>query len=579
MAEKPKIRRFSLSFKLSIVFIVFFIFVVAPFIFWLYLEIRLVVRESLRKELMGIASLASAVVDAEKHEQITRPDQEGSSLYEEVRRPLKLITEANPDIDSIYTWRPTKKEDVFLFVVDSEETKDRNGNGMIEPEEERAHIGEEYDISIIPEVRKAFVGPSADREINCDKWGCWLSGYAPIKDKVGETVAIVGVDMDVENVVILEKDWQRILLVFLFFVLVFSLIFISIIRLFTRSIKKITKGIEEFSKNLNYRFQIKTGDEFELIANEFNIMAEQISQSHRELEKRVQEKTARLQKANKDLKKTYGALLNISEDLKEANKKLEETNKKLREADEMRKNFVSHTTHELRTPLNVFRWSIEMLRNEDLGKINLKQREVLDQVYQSNERLLTLVNDLLEVSRIDEVRLKVKIAPCQIEKIIDEAVGNLAVKIREKRFDFVWKKPALPLPKVLADKDRILQVLLNILGNAVKFTPASGKIEVSVLPTNKIAPPAVLKKYGFVQKDKKYVLVSVSDTGLGIPKVEQKKMFTRFFRGSNVQKVQIEGTGLGMVIVFEIIKLHNGAIWFESEEGIGTTFYFTLPVV
>lgn len=264
-------------------------------------------------------------------------------------------------------------------------------------------------------------------------------------------------------------------------------------------------------------------------------------------------------------------------DLLKREEALRETNRKLKEADEMRKNFISHTAHEIRTPLNVFRWSVEMLRNEDLGQINLQQRELLDQVYQSNNRLLELVDNLLDVSRIDEARLEIKRASCQIEEIIDEAAGNLAIKIREKKFDFVWKRPADPMPKIRADKQKILQVFLNLLGNAVKFTPAGGKIEVRVTVVDEAAPKEILKRYGFVQKDKKYILTTVADTGMGIPKAEQEKMFTRFFRGSNVKRDQIEGTGLGMFIVLEIIKLHQGAIWFESDEGKGTTFYFTLP--
>jgi signal transduction histidine kinase len=347
-----------------------------------------------------------------------------------------------------------------------------------------------------------------------------------------------------------------------------------------RPIRKLSSTALEIAKGkLDIRAKIKTGDEIEDLANSFNKMTAELQGLYATLEKKVQERTKELQKANKELKKTHEVLLSVNENLKEANKKLEAAYKKLKEADEMRKEFVSHTAHEIRTPLNVFRWSVEMLRGEDLGKINLRQREVLDQIYESNERLGALVSDLLEVARIDEARLKIVILPCQVEEIIDKAAGDLAVKIREERFNFVWKKTVPLVPKVRADKNRILQVLLNILDNAIKFTPAGGKIEVKISLVDKIAPQEVLKKYGFVQKDKQYVLISISDTGMGIPKAEQEKMFSRFFRGSNAQRAQIEGTGLGLAIVFEIIKMHNGAIWFESKENVGTTFYFTLPVI
>jgi signal transduction histidine kinase len=362
----------------------------------------------------------------------------------------------------------------------------------------------------------------------------------------------------------------------IFFAILFSALLTGRI---IRPLRKLTAAAEEIAKGkLDKRVQIKTGDEIEDLANSFNKMTAELQGLYATLEKKVQERTAELQKANKELKETYMAVLNISEDLKETKDKLEEANQKLKETEKMRKEFGSHTAHELRTPLNVFRWSVEMLRHEDLGKINLKQREILDQVYESNQRLLTLVDDLLEISRIDEVRLKIKTAPCQIEDLIDSAAGQFAVEVHKKNIYFVWQKPKKKLPKVKADPERLTQILLNILSNAVKYNKEGGKIEIKTEITDKIAPEAIREKYGFVQKDKKYVLVSISDTGLGIPKAEQEKMFTRFFRGSNVARAQIEGTGLGMTLVFELVKMHDGAIWFESEEGAGTTFYFTLPV-
>ena len=525
-----------------------------------YKETHRISQEGNRKEISEWAQAAANLIDLAEHEKIINPEDEDSITYQKVREPLKKLMKNLDEIASIYTLRKTGEKNIAQFVVDTADPFDENGDGTIGPSEDRAHVGEEYDFSEYPGMEEAFSGKaSADQDISCDKWGCWLSGYAPLKDQGGNIVGIVGVDMDANSALSEEGRSAGLLLMILFLALGFSAVVLALVlRFFSQPLSVLKEDIGKFSaRNLDYRIDnLETGDEFEMVAEKFNAMAGEIAKSHRGLEKKVAERTI---------------------ELSEANKELGRSNVKLKEMDEMRRNFVSYTAHELKNPLNVFRWSIEMLKNEDLGKINLEQREIIEQVYTSNERLINLVNELLDVSRLDEARLKVNQAPCQIEDIIDDAAGNLAVIIKNKNLNLIWKKSDTPAPKVLADKDRILQVVLNLLSNAVKFTPSGKKIEVGVSLSDKIAPDDIAARYGFVQKDKKYVRAVVADEGLGIPKGEQIKMFTRFFRGTNVKKANIEGTGLGMFIAFEIIKLHGGAIWFESEEGKGTKFYFTLP--
>jgi len=526
-----------------------------------YKETHRISQEGNRKEVSEWAQAAANLIDLTEHEKIINPEDEGSIAYQKAREPLKKLMKNLDEIGSIYTLRKTGEKNIAQFVVDTADPVDENGNGIIDPVEDRAHVGEEYDFSEYPGMEEAFSGKaSADQDISCDKWGCWLSGYAPLKDQGGNTVGIIGVDMDANSVMAEEGRATGLLLMILLLALGFSSIVLALVlRFFSQPLSVLKEDIGKFSAdNLDYRIDnLETGDEFEMVAEKFNAMAGEIAASHRSLEKKVAERTI---------------------ELSEANKELGRNNIKLKEMDEMRKNFVSYTAHELKNPLNVFRWSVEMLKNEDIGKINLEQREILEQVYTSNERLINLVNDLLDVSRLDEARLKVVSAPRQVEEIIDEAAGNLAVQVKNKNLNLVWEKPETVTPKVLADKDRILQVILNLLSNAIKFTVSGKKIEIKVSEKGEIAPRDISVRYGFGEKRGKYVQVAVADEGLGIPEEEQKKMFTRFFRGSNVKKANIEGTGLGMFIVFEIIKLHGGAIWFESEEGEGTKFYFTLPV-
>lgn len=556
--KQPRKLSLLLKFGLAFGIIIFASLVFGGFL--TYKHTKDLSRENTRKELMEWARAAANLIDAEEHEKILNLEDENSVAYQRIREPLLKFYGGLDEIGSFYTLRKTSNYGLAEFVIDTSDPSDQDGDGRISPEEDRAHVGEEYNMLEYPAMEEAFSGvPSADKEIVCDKWGCWLSGYAPLRNQNGKVVAIVGVDMDVDGVLAEERKsvsllWMMVLLIVGFSSVIFALVF----RFFSKPLSILGQGIEKFSKNLDYRIDnLETGDEFETIANKFNEMAGEVAAAHRGLEKKVAERTKELASANKDL---------------------EGKNKKLEEMDQMRKNFVSYTAHELKNPLNVFRWSLEMLRNEDLGKINVEQREVVDQIYVSNERLMNLVGDLLDVSRLDEARLKVQPAPCQIEDIIDEAAGNLAVKIKNQNLKFLWARPAAPAPKVFADKDRILQVLLNLLSNAIKFTPAGKKVEIGISETGKIAPSDISARYGLEGKNKKYILVTVADEGLGIPKDEQEKMFTRFFRGSNVKRANIEGTGLGMFITFEIIKLHGGALWFESEENKGTKFYFTLPI-
>lgn len=307
---------------------------------------------------------------------------------------------------------------------------------------------------------------------------------------------------------------------------------------------------------------------------------QEIAQMNAKLEKNSEE----LQLKNRDLNKSKLALMNLMEDLQSSSKKLKKLNLKLKNVDEMRKEFVSHTAHELRTPLNSLRWSLEMLINEDVGRINRSQRELLDQLYRSNLRLLGLVEDLLEVSRIDQDRFKVDIKECEIDKLIDQVLGELSIKIREKNIKINWAKPK-QLPKIKADCDRVLQVLINIISNAVKYSENNDSISIKIEKLNQIVPEDILeykKKIkcsclNHIGKHQRYLLCSIADTGIGIPKSEQQKMFSRFFRASNALSSEEQGTGLGMTITKKIIELHEGSIWFESQEGQGTTFYFTIP--
>jgi PAS domain S-box-containing protein len=226
----------------------------------------------------------------------------------------------------------------------------------------------------------------------------------------------------------------------------------------------------------------------------------------------------------------------------------------------MKTEFVSLSAHQLRTPLSAIKWTLRMLLDGDLGEITKEQREFIEKTYKSNERMITLINDLLDVTRIEEGRYLYKPSSTDFEPIVQFIINSYKEEIKRKKINFEFKKPEKKLPRVMVDVEKIKLAIQNLLDNAVRYTPAGGKVIVSL------------------KAGKKEIEFSVKDSGVGISKDQQGRVFTKFFRGSNVLKMETEGSGLGLFIAKNIIEAHGGKIWFESEEGKGTTFYFTLPV-
>jgi len=228
--------------------------------------------------------------------------------------------------------------------------------------------------------------------------------------------------------------------------------------------------------------------------------------------------------------------------------------------DRMKTEFVSFAAHQLRAPLAAIKWAIKMFLEGDLGKVTKEQRGFLEKTYQTNEKLILLVNDLLNVTRMEEGRYLYKPILADIVKITQSVIDSYKEGIQKKKVKFELKKPKEKLPEVLVDLEKIKLVIDNLLSNAIKYTPSDGKVTITIA------------------RAKKEIEFSIKDTGIGIPKDQKEKVFSKFFRGTNALKTGAEGTGLGLFITKNIVEAHEGKIWFESEEGKGTTFFFTLPI-
>ncbi len=239
-------------------------------------------------------------------------------------------------------------------------------------------------------------------------------------------------------------------------------------------------------------------------------------------------------------------------------KELEVANRELLAASQHKSEFLANMSHELRTPLNAIIGFSEVLGDRMFGELNEKQEEYLKDINASGNHLLSLINDILDLSKIEAGRMELELTDFHLPT----AVENALMLVRERagrRSIAIHTNIDTRLGQIQADERKVRQVVLNLLSNAIKFTPEGGRIDVSAVP-----------KDGFVE-------VSVSDTGIGIAPEDQEKVFEEFRQVGTAAK-KVEGTGLGLTLSRKFVELHGGRIWVKSEVGVGSTFSFTLPL-
>ena len=228
------------------------------------------------------------------------------------------------------------------------------------------------------------------------------------------------------------------------------------------------------------------------------------------------------------------------------------------EAERAKTEFVSTVSHELRTPMTSIKGYADLLLMGAVGSLSEDQQRFLTIIKSNTDRLTLLVNDLLDISRIESGRLVLTPKVVYIDDLITQVITTMEARAAERRLELYADLPPV-LPEIFVDPDRVIQVLTNLVGNACRYTPPDGKIVVSAR----------------AKGDE--VHVSVRDTGIGISEEDQRRLFSRFFRSDDPMVQDAPGTGLGLSITKSLVEMHGGDIWVESKLGEGSTFTFTLP--
>jgi len=251
---------------------------------------------------------------------------------------------------------------------------------------------------------------------------------------------------------------------------------------------------------------------------------------------------------------------NLQEKVAEQTKELKDAYEKLKKLDEAKSEFISMASHQLRTPLTVIKGYLSMILEGDYGKLSQKMGKSLKNVFVSNERLIKIVNDLLNISRVELGKMELEKTRIQIENLIQSCSEEMKTEAEKKNLNLIYKKPKTKLPKLNIDELKIRQVITNLIDNAIRYTK-KGKIEISPV------------------KKKNSILIKINDTGEGLTKEEQQHIFEGFTRGSAGIDFFIEGAGLGLYVAKKYLDLHQGKMWAESSgKGKGSTFYVEIPV-
>lgn len=233
---------------------------------------------------------------------------------------------------------------------------------------------------------------------------------------------------------------------------------------------------------------------------------------------------------------------------------------RLREENAMKSDLISVSAHQLRTSLTSMKWILKMFMDGDFGQLTSEQQNFMGKAFESDERMIRLVNEMLSINHAADTLEHMRPQPVDLVALMDEVIFDFSGESYKRGIQLMFLKPDSSLSPAMCDQEKIRVVLQNLIENAIKYSNSGDRVAITISEKSNM------------------IELSVRDTGIGIPDEEQPKIFGKFFRADNAKKQDVVGSGLGLYTTKRIVELHNGKIWFVSKHGEGTTFFITLPV-
>jgi len=518
-------RYIRLQTKLAISFSLVAIIASALLTFALYLTVKTRLRQDIRQRLYDIVNIAALQVDADAHATLVDPVQEGSETYIRIKRVLQNIRDRATDIRFVYTWRRNANGQL-IFVVDAE--TDPN---------EISHLGDIYD-SADPSILAQLATldhTAVDEELNADRWGVWLSGYAPFYRSDGGMEGILGIDISASKVLSYERRFLWVALgVFCATIPLVMALGWSFGHKLAAPIVGLTTGSKHIAEgDLNHRVPIQSSDEVGTLAKTFNNMTRTLQESiARRDEEIVNRKKAEngLQASNRELELTV-------QELTEMNRQLQE--------------FASIASHELKEPLRAIGTLASMMAQDYRDRLDAEGERNLEILVSRAERMSSFIDGLVVYSKLGRATGRNEVV--NLNHVLRELLAELHTP--EKNIEVTIENE---LPVVMGDETHIMQVFRNLLDNAIKYMDKpKGRVNIDCA------------------EDDGFWKFSVADNGPGIEERYFEKIF-KIFQILSSRDVR-ESTGMGLAVVRKIVEMYGGRVWLQSKTGIGSTFFFTLP--